>query len=198
MKQIFNRQPKKLPETLEKGFFKNEKAKKYTRMAAALLTIAFIGVIWGHSMMPGSTSSGESGYITNLLNSIFGYEAVSEHLVRKVAHFTEYFLLNVLCLMNLLFCNNYTPFKEVKPNFLCFALAFFKYLVRFLPALYVCLFVAVADESIQLFTVGRNGAILDIWIDHIGSITGYVVGILVYMFASLYLASNSVHTSGKQ
>jgi VanZ family protein len=45
--------------------------------------------------------------------------------------------------------------------------------------------VATADESIQLFTVGRNGALFDVWLDHCGSLTGVAVSSVVRLYGTI-------------
>jgi hypothetical protein len=129
---------------------------KIVRYVLPVLTVLAIAVIWGHSMMPGESSSAESGFIYRLLTSVLGDGVITDHIVRKAAHFTEYMVLALLC---------YADFAVFgKRGVACV-----------LPALYICLFVATADESIQLFTVGRNGALFDVWLDHCGSLTGVAV-----------------------
>lgn len=106
-------------------------------------------------MMPGEVSASESGSITIFLQGIFGSEFISEHLIRKTAHFCEYMLLGILCVSDFRLWNK-------------------KGITAFFTILYICLAVSVIDESIQLFTVGRSGALFDVWLDHIGSLTGCV------------------------
>lgn len=58
------------------------------------LTLAFI---WGHSMVPRPASADESGFFLKILypvlSVIVGRDRVTHHLIRKMAHFTEYFIL---------------------------------------------------------------------------------------------------------
>lgn len=58
------------------------------------LTLAFI---WGHSMVPRPASADESGFFLKILypvlSVIVGRDRVTNHLIRKMAHFTEYFIL---------------------------------------------------------------------------------------------------------
>jgi VanZ family protein len=118
-----------------------------------VLTLGIVAFIWVHSMIPGDESAAESGFVLELITKIIGDSAVTEHIVRKMAHFTEYMVLGILCYADIW--------------------VYGKKGLRYLPtALYVCLAVAVIDESIQLFTVGRSGMLFDVWIDHLGSIFG--------------------------
>ena len=62
-----------------------------------LLMLLWIGVIWGHSLQPASVSSAEStaalGWITELLRRFSLSPDITEHLLRKSAHFAEYLVL---------------------------------------------------------------------------------------------------------
>ena len=57
-------------------------------------TLAFI---WGHSLVPRQASADESVFFLKILypvlSIIVGKNGVTIHLVRKTAHFTEYFIL---------------------------------------------------------------------------------------------------------
>ena len=67
-----------------------------------ILIILTIVLIWGQSLLPPDMSSGESGFVLEkiikpFLRFITGREAeISEHLVRKLAHFTEFMVLGLL------------------------------------------------------------------------------------------------------
>ena len=103
-----------------------------------ILIIASILFIWGHSAVPAEKSAKESGLILRILSYIFGGERLTDHIVRKLAHFTEYAVLGFF-----LSC-----YKEK----LCSVLS-------------AGLFVSFIDETIQLFAAGRSGEVVDMWID---------------------------------
>lgn len=126
---------------------------KLLKAVLPVLTVVMIAFIWVHSMMPGEVSSAESGFLTEFLNHFLGDSVIDEHLIRKTAHFAEYMLLGIICCADL--------FVYGKKGINCMA-----------AALYICLATAVTDESIQLFSVGRSGMLFDLWLDHIGSVTG--------------------------
>lgn len=73
--------------------------------------------------------------------------------VRKIAHFTEYFILGILIFLTL---------REFKINNV--------YLAILLCYIYSC-----SDEFHQLFVIGRDGNLVDIILDTIGSITGILI-----------------------
>lgn len=86
--------------------------------------------------------------------------------VRKAAHFSIYMLLGFLMISFL------KEFYEVDWKLL--------FLAFFLSFLYAC-----SDEVHQLFVSGRNGSIIDIVIDSIGS----YFGVLVYHFYLVFRRS---------
>ena len=123
-----------------------------------LFICLIIGFIWGNSMLPGAESSEFSGFFTktfiNIFDKLFGITLEARlvgFFIRKLAHFSEYFILG--------FCE----FWFFKPK-LYFTLPF-------------GLIVAGIDEAIQRFTPGRCGCLSDVCIDF----SGYFVGTLVIM-----------------
>ena len=131
------------------------------------LTLAFI---WGHSLMSREVSSEESGFVMQLLTPLLelfvGKGNVTEHLVRKLAHFSEFALLGAeLCLY-------FTGKRKRKSAGLLLALAH-------------GLFAAFFDETLQIFS-GRGPMIQDVWIDFAGVITGALC-ILVLMTLCIYV-----------
>ena len=74
-------------------------------------------------------------------------------IIRKAAHFSEYFILAFLVLLMI---------KETNLNY------FYTFTILF------CLFMAIFDESHQLFIEGRSGNFKDIFIDLLGIIV-YVI-----------------------
>ena len=118
-------------------------------LAALILVLAFI---WVHSLVPMDMSAQESGWITEHIIApvlaLFGVDEVSTHLVRKLAHVSEFLILALL------------------------AYAYLR--GRVLKGFYVCFTVAFLDESIQLLS-GRGSLISDVWVDLIGVVIGIAV-----------------------
>ena len=127
-----------------------------------LLLILLLLFIWGHSLAPRSVSSQESGRFTELLRPLLalfvGEEAVTDHLVRKLAHFTEFTALGLV--LGLL------VHLERKPG---------------LPSCLFCLVMgqlaAFLDESIQILS-GRGDRISDVWLDVSGALLGLLLALL--------------------
>ena len=134
-----------------------------------------LGFIWIHSMFPQDVSANESNWVMSLVSpflEIFvGKGNVTEHLVRKLAHFSEFAVLG--CELAFLFRNAKCATASAGRAALWKVLPW-----AFLHAL----FVAVTDETIQIFS-GRGPAITDVWIDVAGGMLGCVIVILI-MFLS--------------
>lgn len=77
-------------------------------------------------------------------------------IIRKIAHFTEYFILGIL-FMNLLKEFNISSKK------------------RIIYSILFCLLYATTDEFHQLFISNRVGSIFDVLIDFSGSISGIIM-----------------------
>ena len=131
-----------------------------------VLIILTLALIWGHSLLGREASSEESGFVMELvepvLEIIVGEGNVTEFLVRKLAHFTEFFVLGLELL---------TFFAYRKPLFP----------QAFLLALTHGFFAAFLDETIQIFS-GRGPMIQDVWLDVCGFAVGasLMLGIMVW------------------
>lgn len=114
-------------------------------------------------MIPGEESSEESNFIWELiapfLEIFVGKGRATPHLVRKLAHFTEFFVLGVISKLT---------FKDQN--------GFFK-------SALLGIVVASIDETIQLFVPGRAGMIKDVLIDSFGCICAVV---LFAIISSIY------------
>lgn len=80
--------------------------------------------------------------INNIINNF-------HPIIRKCAHISEYFILAILVLIMI---------KDTKLNY------FYTFTILF------CIFIALLDESHQLFVDGRSGSIIDVLIDTSGSL----------------------------
>lgn len=134
----------------------------------AVAACAMVLLIWGNSLVPGTGSGSLSLAIMEdvrgFLHSLsLPYEWVTNFVVRKCAHFTEYMVLGVLV--------TYAFDIEGRRTF-----------DRLLPTVVFLLLVPSIDETIQLFVPGRAGMITDVMIDCCGAATGVV---LRYLLRSL-------------
>jgi VanZ family protein len=132
---------------------------KKRKIILGILIVLWLCLIWGHSLQPAVVSDNESGRVLEFLRQIFPTLLGGENgtfIVRKSAHFTEFFILGILLCME--FCT------EV-----------YGALRRFAVPSLVGLLVAFIDETIQLFVVGRSGEVRDMWIDFAGVMFGTLI-----------------------
>ena len=120
-----------------------------------LLLIIWMILIFVMSSFNADISSNQSGIIVSFISKIFNINNIEllSLIIRKFAHFLEYFILGILMLNVII---NYN--KKI-------------YLSYIFSILYACL-----DEVHQLFVNGRSGQITDVLIDS----TGIILGILLY------------------
>lgn len=133
------------------------------RLVLSLLSIFAIGIIFYQSSLPADESMQESGRLLAWINSVLGAIhpslVLDQFIVRKAAHFTEYF-----CLGCLLFGTFYAYLSKRLRALLC--------------ALSAGLIVAVCDEMIQTVSEGRSCELRDIMID----CSGVLCGALIILF----------------
>lgn len=127
--------------------------------ARAVVTAAFVVCvlyIWHNSVETAEVSSQRSAVVTEIVNEVLnavGQKSVTEHFVRKLAHFTEYGLEGVLTV-------------------LLFVVYYLRPVKRLGLSILTGLITATVDESIQFFSAGRAPGILDVCIDMAGFICG--------------------------
>lgn len=129
------------------------------------ITFLWILVIWGHSLMSGETSSAESNGILAILEPIFAKLNLTEFLamlnIRKLAHFTEFFILGIFLSVSIRKCFAKWPI----PVHFC--------------AMLTGLLAAICDESIQAFVPGRSPQLTDVMIDFAGVFCSILILMLV-------------------
>lgn len=100
-------------------------------------------------------------------------------IMRKLAHFSEYFILAVLVLI----FANYVAKWKIKSRY--------KFIFVFLICLVICAFYALSDEFHQLFISGRTGQIVDACIDTSGAFCGLI------FYTTYHLVYKAGERSGK-
>ena len=131
-----------------------------------LLSVLWIAVIFSFSLQSGDESGKLSGGIVAWIVGLFFPEdfahiELAHFLVRKAAHFTEYFILGVLLSSTV---------REAK----------WKRILLASWLMGTC--VACCDETIQLFSDGRAGQVTDVMLDSSGVFTGCAMLALVLLF----------------
>lgn len=131
------------------------------RIIFTILSILWMGVIFSFSSKEAVESSKDSrSFITSTIVNVyklFDSDASDEEIdnivevfdtpVRKLAHFTEYFILGILILLS---------FKSYGIQNIYLMILF-------------CFLYAVSDEVHQLFVVGRYCSFFDVIVDSLGS-----------------------------
>lgn len=145
-----------------------------------IVTAAFFACvifIWNNSLKSAEVSAEYSGRVTEIVNEIMesmGQGSVTEHFVRKLAHFSEYGLEGVLTLLLFLaYCFDHGKY-------------FWKIAVTGSAT-------ALVDESIQFFSPGRAPGFWDICID----MAGFLCGMLL-MYAVRLLMGKACGTWGRK
>ena len=121
-----------------------------------LLSFLWLVLIFVHSSMPASASNAESLGFLAVIQTVIPW--MTNQLLRKLGHFTEFAVLGVFVTGVFRNAKNFTLFKPLG----------------------LCLFTAVCDETLQLFIAGRSGNVRDIWIDFSGALLGTLLTWLVY------------------
>lgn len=126
------------------------------------LTLAFI---FSNSFDNAEESSEKSGFVTKVITPVLeifmGKGNVTEHFVRKLAHFTEFFALGLESSL----------------------LAFFvlrRRRVGFFACLLFGLLSALTDETIQMFT-GRGPSVADVWLDYSGFVIAFAIIYIIHL-----------------
>ncbi|MCI9071021.1 MULTISPECIES: VanZ family protein [Clostridia] len=129
------------------------------------LLVSWMILIFYMSNQPADISNKQSDLIIKLfyyigidLNSSLG--EITSFVIRKAAHFTEYFILYCLTINVLKF---YFNIKKAA-----------------IYSLLIVLGYAISDEIHQYFIPGRDMAIRDVIIDFSGGILGFIINIIIY------------------
>ena len=131
---------------------------KYLGALLGLLSVLWIGFILTRSMKPASLSSEESTWALHLVQEVL--PRATDHFVRKLAHFTEFFVLGLLL------------------GGCCGLL--WRPVLR-LPLL-GCVGIAALDELVQRFYEGRSGELRDVLLDSLGALCALL---LLRLFSEL-------------
>lgn len=117
-----------------------------------ILTVLCMAAIFYFSSQPAIQSSGQSSAVTLLLQRLLHTEAITNHMVRKTAHFIEFAGLGFLTTYSA-----YVSFNKM-------------YLGVVIASLY-----AATDEIHQIFVDGRSCQLTDWMLDTVGIITGALI-----------------------
>ena len=142
------------------------KEKNKNNLIITILAYLMIFIIFGNSLLPGDISSSQSGFLSGLIKDILAFFGLNiqddmiSFFVRKLAHFTEFFVLGVL--WTFVFMRRYEKYILITILFgMC---------------------IAGIDEFIQFFVPGRAMMFTDFLIDVLGVIIGVLVVQVMYRY----------------
>lgn len=128
--------------------------------------LLILGILWQafiftQSLLPGEVSSNQSGFIVDVLYPMINTIGIPismdnfSLLIRKLAHFTEYFILGLLWFGIYISYqkHNWLPWVVVIQGFIA----------------------ACVDEIIQLYTPNRSGEFRDVLIDTLGVLIAVII-----------------------
>lgn len=128
------------------------------RAISWILLFFWLILIFTFSHQTGSVSTGLSDQVISFFPEIIDPELLS-FIIRKCAHFFEYFILAILTL------NVLKNYSELSKKEIIITILF-------------CFLYAISDEFHQGFIAGRTPQIWDVCIDTCGSLAGIICRIL--------------------
>ena len=142
---------------------------KYAKWILTALLIVWCAVIWQFSAAPGGASENTSSQVQDFCNEVLDRAGVdfdvTSKMIRKTAHFLEFFVLGVLA-AGCLLAHGFRHWHLLAP-------------LVFVP-------VAVIDECIQIFVPGRGPHILDVLLDCTGGVCG-AAAVFALILTILYI-----------
>ena len=139
------------------------------RVVFTLALVGCVAFIFSNSMAVASVSSHSSGRVLTLLQGVLrrlghpGMAArLTQHIVRKLAHFCEYTLEGFLLMLCMRVYSRH-PLRHVSVPLLGGVLT------------------ALADETIQLCSPGRSSQVTDVWLDSVGVLAGIFAALILMM-----------------
>ena len=142
----------------------DNKTKRFRVVLLLLLLAVTITFIWSNSLEGPNASQAKSlkvlEKITPFLEFFVGKGNVTDFLVRKLGHFTEFFALGFELALFISILNR----VKLQPVINCMSLS---------------LAVAVTDESLQILS-NRGSMVSDVLLDFCGSVSGILFILLLY------------------
>ncbi len=135
-----------------------------------IITGLYIAFIWWHSTMTAEKSATESltvlSFIKNIFKAIGINSNLTDHIIRKSAHFCEFALLGCLTTWTA-YAGNHRIVKNL------------------MSTGFVCLGTAVIDELVQISAKGRSAEVTDVALDFCGAVAGFLFFILIFAIVRL-------------
>ena len=154
----------------------NERLSPWVIVGRVVFTLALAGCIWfifSNSMAVAQVSSASSGRVLTLLQGALrrlGHPALAQrltqHVVRKMAHFYEYLLEGFLLMLCMRVYSRH-PLGHITVPMLGGVLT------------------ALTDETIQLYSPGRSSQVTDVWLDSVGVLAGILAALVLMALCRL-------------
>ena len=154
----------------------NERLSPWVIVGRVGFTLALAGCIWfifSNSMAVAQVSSASSGRVLTLLQGALrrlGHPALAQrltqHVVRKMAHFCEYLLEGFLLMLCMRVYSRH-PLRHITVPMLGGVLT------------------ALTDETIQLYSPGRSSQVTDVWLDSVGVLAGILAALVLMALCRL-------------
>lgn len=152
------------------------------RVIFTFALIACIAFIFRNSLETGAQSSVRSQELMALLNKLLGkvhLGPLSEHTIRKLAHFAEFTMEGFLLMLCL---RVYTA-----------------HFVRHMSwPLLGGMTTALMDETIQRFIPNRTSSVTDVWIDMAGVVCGLFVALIILLIVRLVTAFYAIKKENRE
>ena len=152
------------------------------RVIFTFALIACIAFIFRNSLETGAQSSVRSQELMALLNKLLGklhFGPLSEHTIRKLAHFAEFTMEGFLLMLCL---RVYTA-----------------HFVRHMSwPLLGGMTTALMDETIQRFIPNRTSSVTDVWIDMAGVVCGLFVALIILLIVRLVTAFYTIKKENRE
>ena len=154
----------------------NERLSPWVIVGRVVFTLALAGCIWfifSNSMAVAQVSSASSGRVLQLMQVALrrlGHPALAQrltqHVVRKMAHFCEYMLEGFLLMLCMRVYSRH-PLRHITVPMLGGVLT------------------ALTDETIQLYSPGRSSQVTDVWLDSVGVLAGILTALVLMALCRL-------------
>ena len=143
------------------------------RVIFTFALIACIVFIFSNSMQIGDVSETASGRVLLLMKKVFtrlgmpgAANHLTDHIVRKLAHFCEYMLEGFLLM-------------------LCMRVYTRNYIWHISVPLLGGVLTALVDETIQIYSPGRSSQVTDVWLDSAGVLAGILAALVLMALCGL-------------
>ena len=152
------------------------------RVIFTIALIACIAFIFRNSLESGALSSARSQAIMQKINeilSVVNLGPLSEHTVRKLAHFAEFTLEGFLLMLCLRVYTN-------------------RFVRHISWPLLGGMTTALLDETIQRFIPNRTSQVTDVWIDMAGVVFGALISLILLLIVRGLMAFHAVKKENRR